>query len=50
MKISNQRVKEIINFIKDLNLDNKFQKEFTKEKMINLLYVNESLTHSSANS
>ncbi len=50
MKISNQRVKEIINFIKGLNLDQKYQKEFTNEKIKNILYIHESLTHSSANS
>jgi len=50
MKISNQRVEEIINFIKSLNLDQRYQKEFTSEKIKNILYINESLTHSSANS
>ena len=50
MKISIQRVEEIINFIKSLNLDQKYQKEFTNEKIKNILYINESLTHSSANS
>ena len=50
MNISNQRVEEIINFIKSLNLDQKYQKEFTNEKIQNILYINESLTHSSANS
>ena len=50
MNISNQRVEEIINFIKGLNLEKKYQKEFTNEKIINLLCINESLTHSSANS
>ena len=50
MKISSQRVEEIINFIKGLNLDQKYKKEFTKEKINNILYINESLTHSSANS
>jgi len=49
MKISIQRVEEIINFIKSLNLDQKYQKEFTNEKIKNILYINESLTHSSAN-
>ena len=49
MNISNQRVEEIINFIKGLNLEKKYQKEFTKKKIINILYINESLTHSSAN-
>ena len=50
MKISIQRVEEIISFIKSLNLDQKYQKEFTNEKIKNILYINESLTHSSANS
>ena len=50
MEISNQRLKEIINFIKSLNLDEKYQNEFSNEKIKNILYVNESLTHSSANS
>ncbi len=50
MKISLQRVEEIIHFIKSLNLDQKYQKEFTNEKIKNILYINESLTHSSANS
>ena len=50
MKISNQRVEEIINFIRGLNLDRKYQKEFTNEKIKNILSINESLTHSSANS
>ena len=50
MKISIQRVEEIINFIKSLNLDQKYQKEFTNKKIKNILYINESLTHSSANS
>jgi len=50
MNISKQRTSEIINFIKGLNLDKKYQQEFTNEKIINLSYINESLTHSSANS
>ncbi len=50
MKISNQRIKEIINFIISLNLDKKYNKEFTNKKIANILYINESLTHSSANS
>ncbi len=50
MEISIKRVEEIINFIKSLNLDQKYQKEFTNEKIKNILYINESLTHSSANS
>ena len=49
MKISNQRVEDIIYFIKNLNLDHKYQKEFTNKKIKNILYINESLTHSSAN-
>ena len=50
MEISIQRVEEIINFIHGLNLDKKYQKEFSNEKIKNILYINESLTHSSANS
>jgi ribonuclease-3 len=50
MNISNQRVEQIINFIKGLNLDQKYKKEFTNEKIKNILYIDESLTHSSANS
>ena len=50
MNITKGREEEIINFIKGLKLDKKYQKEFTNEKIINILYVNESLTHSSANS
>lgn len=50
MKISNQRIEEIINFIKGLNLNKEYQKEFTNKKTKNLLFINESLTHSSANS
>ena len=50
MNISNQRVKEIIHFIEGLNLDKKYRNEFTNKKIINLLHINESLTHSSANS
>ncbi len=50
MKISNQRIDEIINFIKGLSLEQKYKKEFTQEKLRNILYINESLTHSSANS
>ena len=50
MNISNQRIEEIVNFIKGLNLDKNYHKEFTNEKRLNLLYINESLTHSSANS
>ena len=49
MQISIQRIEEIINFLNDLNLDTKYQKEFTKEKIKNILYINEALTHSSAN-
>ena len=49
MKISTKRIEEIINFIKGLNLDEKYQKEFTYEKIKNILHINESLTHSSAN-
>ena len=50
MNISPKRVEQIINFIRGLNLDKKYAKEFTNEKIINLLYINESLTHSSADS
>jgi len=50
MEISNQRVEEITNFIKSLDLDKKYQKEFTNKNIKNILYINESLTHSSANS
>ena len=50
MNISNKRAKEIIDFIEGLNLDKRYRTEFTNEKIINLLYINESLTHSSANS
>jgi len=50
MTISNKRAEEIINFITGLNLDKKYQKEFTKKQIKNLLKINESLTHSSANS
>ncbi len=49
MKITNQREEEIINFVRNLNIDKKYKKEFTSKKRANLLYVNESLTHSSAN-
>ena len=50
MKISTERVDEIINFIKGLNLDKKYKKEFSSKKIKNILYINESLIHSSANS
>ena len=50
MKISKQRIEEIINFINGLNLDQKYQKEFSNKNIKNILYINESLTHSSANS
>jgi len=50
MNISNQRIEEIITFIKGLKLEKEYQKEFTNENIVNLLYINESLTHSSANS
>ena len=49
MKISLQRAEEIIDFIKGLNLEKKYKKEFTNKKMKNILYIDESLTHSSAN-
>ena len=50
MNISNQRAEAIIDFLKNLNLDIKYQKAFSKHQTKNLLYINESLTHSSANS
>ena len=50
MKISTQRLEEIINFINGLNLDKKYKKEFTSKKIKNISYINESLTHSSADS
>jgi len=50
MKISTQRLEEIINFINGLNLDKKYKKEFTIKKIKNISYINESLTHSSADS
>ncbi len=50
MNISHQRAEAIITFIKGLNLDQKYQREFTNEKIKNILNINESLTHSSANS
>ena len=50
MKISNQRVEEIINFIQGLNLDKEYKKEFTHQQIKNILYIHEALTHSSANS
>ena len=50
MKISNTRVDEIINFLRSLDLGEKYKKEFTQNKIKNILYINESLTHSSANS
>ena len=49
MKISLQRAEEIIDFIKGLNLEKKYKKEFTNKKIKNILYIDESLTHSSAN-
>lgn len=50
MNISHERIEEIINFIRGLNLEKKYQREFTNEKIKNLLFLHESLTHSSANS
>ena len=50
MNISNQRIEELITFMRGLDFDIQYQKEFTHEKIKNLLYINESLTHSSANS
>ncbi len=45
-----KRAEKIINFIKSLNLDRKYQEKFTIQKIKNLSYINESLIHSSANS
>ena len=50
MKISNQRIEEIINFINSLNFDKKYKREFSNKKITNILLINESLTHSSASS
>tara|TARA_B100000579_G_C22667668_1_gene774049 strand:+ start:104 stop:835 length:732 start_codon:yes stop_codon:yes gene_type:complete len=50
MRISNQRLQEIITFIRGLNFDKKYKNQFTTDKIKNLLYVHESLTHSSAHS
>ena len=50
MNLSNQRIKEINNFINNLNFDQKYKKKFTNEKIKNLSYINESLTHSSYHS
>ena len=50
MKISNTRVDEIINFLRGLDLGERYKKEFTQNKIKNILYINESLTHTSANS
>ncbi len=50
MKISNKRIEEIINFIQGLNIDKKYQKEFCYKQIKNILFINEALTHSSANS
>ena len=50
IQISNKRILQIIEFIKSLNLEKKYEKEFTAQKLKNLAYINESLTHSSANS
>ena len=49
MKISNTRVDEIINFLRGLDLGERYKKEFTQNKIKNILYINESLTHTSAN-
>ena len=49
MGISNKRIQEIINFMRSLDLEKRYQKEFTTEKIKNLICINESLTHSSAN-
>ena len=37
MKISNTRVDEIINFMRDLDLGEKYKKEFTHNKIRNIL-------------
>ena len=50
MNITIHREEEIINFLNGLNLDKKYLKKITDKKTINLLFFNESLTHSSANS
>ena len=50
MNISKKRAEELINFINSLNLDKKFHNEFSRKKINNMLYINESLTHSSASS
>ena len=50
MKFSNTRVDEIINFLRGLDLGERYKKEFTQNKIKNILYINESLTHTSANS
>tara|TARA_Y100001968_G_scaffold319145_1_gene350296 strand:+ start:166 stop:915 length:750 start_codon:yes stop_codon:yes gene_type:complete len=50
LKISNQRAEEIITFLQKLNLDKNCQKEFNLNQLKNLSYINEALTHSSANS
>ena len=49
IKISNKRTDEIIIFIRNLNIEKKYMKEFTVQKLRNLSYINEALTHSSAN-
>ncbi len=50
IRISNQRAKEIINFIQNLKLEKEYEKEFNLNKIKNLSFIDESLTHSSANS
>ena len=50
IQMGDQRAEEIINFVQDLGLNEKYHNEFTIEKIQNLWYINESLTHSSANS
>ncbi len=50
IQLSNQRSEQIINFIVNLNLEEKYKKEFTLKKTKNLLCINQALTHSSANS
>tara|TARA_B100000965_G_scaffold339345_1_gene306976 strand:- start:37 stop:780 length:744 start_codon:yes stop_codon:yes gene_type:complete len=49
MNLSHQRAEEILSFLKNLNLDKKYIKEFTKKNIKNISYIDESLTHSSAN-
>ena len=50
IKLSNQRVEKIIDFIDKLNLERKYKKKLISGDMKNLLCINEALTHSSAQS